>query len=94
MSPAELGIVTDLLNPTPPELLDPRTTEANAPRVAPAEVNGLLLDLSGNALAGLSADPNGAAVAHERILPVNLTNGTLLSLWALYSFHITFPATL
>lgn len=89
-----VSIVADRLYPTPPELLNPQTPEATALRVATAETIGLLLVLLGSALGGLAAGLLGAAVARERILPVCLTIGSLLSLWALYSFYVFFPARL
>ena len=89
-----VGIVADRIYPTPPELLDPQTPEATALRVASAEATGLLLVLLGSALGGFFGGIIGAAVARERIVSVTSAIGGLLSLWALYSFYIFFPARL
>ena len=89
-----MGIFAERLYPTPPELLDPQTPEATALRVATAETIGLLLVLLGSTVGGFVAGLIGAAVARERILPVTFGIGALLSLWALYSFYIFFPARL
>ena len=89
-----VGIVANRIYPTPPELLDPQTPEATALRVASAEATGLLLVLLGSALGGFFGGIIGAAVARERIVSVTSAIGGLLSLWALYSFYIFFPARL
>ena len=89
-----VGIAADRIYPTPPELLDPQTPEATALRVATAEATGLLLVLLGSALGGFLAGIIGAAVAKERIVSVTGAIGGLLSLWALYSLYIFFPARL
>ncbi len=89
-----VSIAADRFYPTPPELLNPQTPEVTALRVATAEAAGLVLVLLGSALGGFFAGVTGAVVAREKTATVTFAIGGLLSLWALYSFYIFFPARL
>lgn len=85
-----VSLVADRLYPTPSELMDPQTPEATALRVETAERNGLL----GSSLGGFFGGTVGAGVAKDRKMIVAGAIGLLLSLWALYSFYVFYPARL
>ena len=88
------SVAADRFYPTPPELMDPQTPEATALRVAVAETNGLVLVILAAALGGLVGGFIGAKVAKGSALAVTSAIGGLLSLWAVYSFYVFFPARL
>lgn len=88
------SLVANALYPTPPELMDPQTPESTALRVASAETNGLLLVIVAGALGGLVGGFIGAKVARGSRVAVTSAIGGLLSLWAVYSFYVFFPARL
>ena len=88
------SVAADRFYPTPPELMDPQTPEATALRVAAAETNGLVLVILAAALGGLVGGFIGAKVAKGSALTVTSAIGGLLSLWAVYSFYVFFPARL
>ena len=89
-----VSVVADRIYPTPSELMDPQTPEATALRVATAEAMGLLFVLLGSALGGFSGGLVGAAIARDKAILVACAIGGLLSLWALYSFYVFYPARL
>ncbi len=88
------SVAADRFYPTPVELMDPETPEATALRVASAETNGLVLVLLAGALGGLVGGFVGAKVARGKFLAVTNAIGGLLSIWAVYSFYVFFPARL
>ena len=88
------SVAADRFYPTPPELMDPQTPEATALRVAAAETNGLVLVILAAALGGLVGGFIGAKIAKGKTLAVTNAIGGLLSLWALYSFYVFYPARL
>ena len=88
------SVAADRFYPTPPELMDPQTPEATALRVAAAETNGLVLVILAAALGGLVGGYIGAKVAKGSTFAVTSAIGGLLSLWAVYSFYVFFPARL
>ena len=87
------SVAADRFYPTPPELMDPQTPEATALRVAAAETNGLVLVILAGALGGLVGGFIGAKMAKGSTFAVTSAIGGLLSLWALYSFYVFYPAT-
>ena len=88
------SVAADRFYPTPPELMDPQTPEATALRVAAAETNGLVLVILAGALGGLVGGFIGAKVAKGSTFAVTGAIGGLLSLWAVYSFYVFYPARL
>ena len=88
------SVAADRFYPTPPELMDPQTPEATALRVAAAETNGLVLVILAGALGGLVGGFIGAKVAKGSTVAVTSAIGGLLSLWAVYSFYVFYPAKL
>ncbi len=88
------SVAANRFYPTPPELMDPQTPEATALRVAAAETNGLVLVILAGALGGLVGGFVGAKVAKGRTIAVTSAIGGLLSLWAVFSFYVFFPARL
>ena len=88
------SVAADRFYPTPTELMDPQTPEATALRVAAAETNGLVLVILAGALGGLVGGFIGAKFAKGKTLAVTSAIGGLLSLWAVYSFYVFFPARL
>ena len=88
------SLAADRFYPTPPELMDPQTPEATALRVATAETNGLVLVILAGGLGGLVGGFVGAKVAKGRTIAVSSAIGGLLSLWAVYSFYVFYPARL
>ena len=88
------SVAANRFYPTPPELMDPQTPEATALRVAAAETNGLLLVILGGALGGFVGGFIGAKVARGSTVAVTGAIGGLLSLWAVYSAYVFFPARL
>ena len=88
------SVAADRFYPTPPELMDPQTPEATALRVAAAETNGLVLVILAAALGGLVGGFVGAKIAGGRVFAVTSAIGVLLSIWAVYSFYVFYPARL
>ena len=74
--------------------MDPQTPEATALRVAAAETNGLMLVILAGALGGLVGGFIGAKVAKGSTFAITSAIGGLLSLWAVYSFYVFYPARL
>ena len=89
-----VSLAANRIYPTPAELMDPQTPEATALRVAAAETNGLVLVMLGAALGGLVGGFIGAKVARSSDFAVTSAIGGLLSLWAVYSFYVFYPARL
>ncbi len=89
-----VGVIANAIQPTPPELMDPATPEAVARRVAAAPLSTWLSTIFGLALGAFLGGVIGARVAKENIVWVTSAIGLTLSLWALYTFYIVFPAVL
>jgi len=89
-----VGMIANALYPTPPELMDPATPEAVTLRVASAPMFTWLSTLFGLALGAFIGGVIGARVAREKIVWVTSAIGLVLSLWALYTFYVVFPAVL
>ena len=88
------GVAANRLFPTPAALMDPQTPEATALRVASAETNGLVLVILAGAVGGFVGGFLGAKTASGSRFAVAGAIGGLLSLWAVYSFYVFFPARL
>ena len=88
------GVISNAINPTSPELMDPATPEAVVQRVASVSTSTWLTILFGLALGAFSGGVIGAKVAREKIVWVTSATGLVLSLWAFYTFYIVFPAVL
>ena len=89
-----VGMIANAIYPTPPELMDPATPEAVTLRVASAPMFTWLSTLFGLALGAFIGGVIGALVAKEKIVWVTTAIGLVLSLWALYTFYVVFPAVL
>ncbi len=89
-----VGVISNAINPTPPELMDPVTPEAVAQRVASVSTSTWLTTLFGLALGAFSGGVIGAKVAKKKIIWVTSAIGLVHSLWAFYTFYIVFPAVL
>ena len=89
-----VGAIANAINPTPPELMDPKTPEAVAQRVASATTSTWLSTIFGLALGAFLGGVTGARVAKEKTVWVTSAIGSVLSLWAFYTFYIVFPAVL
>ena len=89
-----VGMVANAIHPTPPELMDPATPEAVAQRVASAPMFTWLSTIFGLALGAFLGGVIGARVAKVKIVWVTSAIGLVLSLWAVYTFYIVFPAVL
>lgn len=89
-----VGIVANAISPTPTALMDSSTPEAVARRVAAAPLGTWLTVIFGLVLGGFVGGGIGARVAKDRRVEVTTGIGTVLSLWALYTLYIVFPAVL
>ena len=89
-----VGMIANAIYPTPPELMDPATQEAVTLRVASAPMFAWLSTLFGLALGAFIGGVIGARIAKEKIFRVTSTIGLVLSLWAVYTFYIVYPAVL
>ena len=89
-----VGAIANAINPTPPELMDPATPEAVAQRVAFATLSTWLTTVFGLALGAFLGGVVGARVGNDRIVWVTSAIGLVLSLWALYTFYVVYPAVL
>ena len=89
-----VGMIANAIYPTPPELMDPATPEAVTLRVDSAPMFTWLSTLFGLALGAFIGGVIGARVAKEKIFRVTSTIGLVLSLWAVYTFYIVYPAVL
>ncbi len=88
------GFIANLISPTPPELMDPATPEAVELRVAFTSTATWLLTMFGLAVGAFAGGAVAAGIDKtSRILAASLT-GSFLSLWALYTFYVVFPAVL
>jgi hypothetical protein len=74
-----VGVIANIMYPTPPELMDPATPEAVAQRVAYAPTGTWLMTIIGFALGAFFGVVIGAGVAKEKIVWVTSTIGLLLS---------------
>ncbi len=82
--------IADFINPTPPELMDPKTPEAVAHRVASTPTLIWLTVIIGLALGGII----GAKIAREKTVWITAAIGLALSPWATYTFYVVNPAVL
>ena len=89
-----VGVIANALHPTPPELMDPATPGAVALRVASTSTGTWLSTIFGLALGAFLGGVTGARVAKEKTIWVTSAIGSVLSLWAFYTFYIVFPAVL
>jgi membrane protein YqaA with SNARE-associated domain len=89
-----IGFIANTLQPTPPELMDPATSEAVAQRVAFASTFTWLSTIFGLALGAFLGGVIGAVVAKDKIVRVTSAIGLVLSLWAVYTLYVVFPAVL
>ena len=89
-----IGMIANAIYPTPPELMDPATPEAVTLRVASAPMFTWLSTIFGLALGAFIGGVIGARIAKEKIFRVTSTIGLVLSLWAVYTFYIVYPAVL
>ena len=89
-----VGYIANAIRPTPPELMDPATAEAVAQRIASTPLFSWLSTIFGLALGAFLGGAIGAKVAKEKIVWVTSAIGLVLSLWALYTFYVVFPAVL
>lgn len=89
-----VGVIANAIHPTPPELMDPATPEAVVRRVASTPTSTWLSIILGLALGAFLGGVIGARVAKEKIVWVTSAIGLVLSLWALYTFYVVFPAVL
>ncbi len=89
-----VGMIANAINPTPPELMDPKTPEDVARRVASTTTFTWLSTIFGLSLGAFAGGAIGALIAKDRILSITNLIGLVLSLWAFYTFYIVFPAVL
>lgn len=89
-----VGLIANAMQPTPPELMDPATPEAVAQRVAFASTFTWLSTIFGLALGAFLGGAIGAKIAKDKIVWVTSAIGLVLSLWAVYTFYVVFPAVL
>ena len=89
-----VGCIANSISPTPPELMDPATPEAVAERVAAATNFTWLSTIFGLGLGAFVGGLIGARVDIEKALGITSTIGVVLSLWAVYTFYIVFPAVM
>ena len=89
-----VGIIANALQPTPPALMDPSTPEAVAQRVAFASTFTWLSTIFGLALGAFLGGVVGAKIAKDKVVWVTSVIGLVLSLWAVYTFYVVFPAVL
>ena len=89
-----VGVIANVIHPTPPELMDPTTPEAVAQRVAFTSTSTWLSTIFGLALGAFLGGIVGARVTKERIVWVTSAIGLVLSLWAFYTFYVVFPAVI
>ena len=88
------GMIANAINPTPPELMDPKTPEDVEKRVAATSTGTWLSTVFGLALGSFLGGATGASVAKERTVWVTSGIGLVLSSWAAYTFFVVFPAVL
>ena len=89
-----VDMIANAIYPTPPELMDPATPEAVTLRVASAPMFTWLSTIFGLALGAFIGGVIGARVAREKIVWVTTAIGLVLSLWAIYTFYVVYPAVL
>ena len=89
-----VGMVANVIQPTPPELMDPATPEAVALRVASAPLFTWLSTLFGLALGAFIGGAIGARAALEKPILITSAIGLTLSPWAFYTFYVVFPPLL
>ena len=89
-----VGLIANAIYPTPPELMDPATPQAVAQRVAYTGTITWLTMVFGLALGAFLGGAFGTVVAREKIVRVTGAIGLVLSIWALFTFYVIFPAVL
>jgi len=89
-----VGMIANAIQPTPPELMNPATPETVAQRVAFASTFTWLSTIFGLALGAFIGGFIGAKVARDKIVWVSSATGLVLSIWAVYTFYVVFPAVL
>ncbi len=89
-----VGFIANLINPTPPELMDPKTPEAVVERVAATTTGTWLTVILGLALGAFLGGVAGARLVKEKTAWVTTAIGLVLSLWAFYTFYVVYPAYL
>ena len=89
-----VGVTANAIHPTPSELMDPKNPEAVAQRVASTTISTWLSTVFGLALGAFLGGVTGAKVAKGRTVWVTSAIGSVLSLWALYTFYVVYPAVL
>ncbi len=89
-----VGAIANAIDPTPPELMDPQTPEAVAERVHATTTMTWVVVIGGLALGAFVGGALGARVARDKTVWVTGSVGSLLSLWAVYTFYIVFPEVL
>ena len=89
-----IGMIANAIDPTPPELMDPKTPEAVANRVAAASLFTWLSTIFGLGLGAFVGGLIGAKVAKAKTFTITSAIGFTLSLWAFYTFYIVYPTVL
>ncbi len=89
-----VGFIANLINRTPPELMDPKTPEAVVERVAATTTGTWLTVILGLALGAFLGGVAGARLVKEKTAWVTTAIGLVLSLWAFYTFYVVYPAYL
>ncbi len=89
-----VGMISNAIQPTPPELMNPATAEAVALRVASTPTSKWLMTLFGLALGAFLGGMIGAKFAKEKRVWVTSVIGLVLSFWAFITFYVVFPAVL
>ena len=85
-----VGMVANVIQPTPSELMDPATPEAVALRVASAPLFTWLSTIFGLSLGAFIGGGIGARVALDKPVLITSAIGLALSLWAFYAFMLCF----
>ncbi|MDH3711766.1 MAG: hypothetical protein OER04_17880 [Cyclobacteriaceae bacterium] len=89
-----IGVLANTISPTPPELMDSRTPEAVAQRVAATPTFTWISVIVGLAVGAFFGGMLGAKTAKSEKLWVTTGVGLLLSVWAFYTFYIVYPDVL
>ena len=89
-----VGMVANAISPTPPEPMDPHTPDAVAQRVDAASLSTWITVIFGLALGAFFGGGVAAGMAKEKTARVAGGVGALLSLWAVYTFFVVYPAVL
>ena len=89
-----VGMIANVIQPTPPELMDPATPDAVALRVASAPLFTWLSTIFGLSLGAFIGGAIGARAVLEKPVLITSAIGLALAPWAFYTFYIVFPAVL